>query len=196
MRRAWLLLALGLFGLGHWWFTARPVARVPGVLVPEAPRQLALADPRPFRHEDFQIQPLARYELQARVLSRRDYGFDAGAALAPTDLALGWQRMSDSAVLERMRIDQGARWYTWRADEPPLPIDEITRSSANTHVIPANDAVAAALKQVRAGSVVRIEGLLVEANRDDGWRWRSSLSREDSGGGACELVWVERLELR
>ncbi|HQX25424.1 MAG TPA: hypothetical protein PLE37_10640, partial [Pseudomonadota bacterium] len=105
MRRAWLLLALGLFGLGHWWFTARPVARVPGVLVPEAPRQLALADPRPFRHEDFQIQPLARYELQARVLSRRDYSFDAGAALAPTDLALGWQRMSDSAVLERMRID-------------------------------------------------------------------------------------------
>ena len=56
--------------------------------------------------------------------------------------------------------------------------------------------MAAALKQVRAGSVVRIEGLLVEANRDDGWRWRSSLSREDSGGGACELLWVERLELR
>ena len=47
LRRAWLLLALGLLGLGHWWFTARPVAHVPGVLVPEAPRQLALADPQP-----------------------------------------------------------------------------------------------------------------------------------------------------
>lgn len=196
MRRAWLLLALGLLGLGHWWFTSRPVARVPGVLAPEAPRQSALADAQAFRHEDFLLQPLARYELQARVLSRLDYSFDAGAALAPTDLALGWQRMSDSAVLARMRIDQGARWYTWRADEPPLPLEEITRSSANTHLIPGNDAVAAALKQVRTGSVVRIEGLLVEASRDDGWRWRSSLSREDSGGGACELVWVERLEVR
>ena len=24
----------------------------------------------------------------------------------------------------------------------------------------------------------------------DGWRWRSSLTRDDSGGGACELVYV------
>lgn len=196
MRRAWLLLALGLLGLGHWWFNSRPVPRVPGVLVPDAPRQVALAGAQPFRHQDYLIQPLARYELQARVLSRKDYGFDAGASLAPTDLALGWQRMSDSAVLERMRIDQGARWYTWRADAPPLPVDEVTRSSANTHMIPGNEAVAAALARVRAGSVVRLSGLLVEASRDDGYRWRSSLSREDSGGGACELVWVESLEVR
>jgi hypothetical protein len=27
----------------------------------------------------------------------------------------------------------------------------------------------------------------------DGWRWRSSLTREDTGAGACELVWVERI---
>lgn len=196
MRRYWLLLALGLLGFAHWWFDSRPLAHVPGVLVPETPRQSPLAEARSFRHEDYLIQPLARYELQARVLSRRDYRFDAGASLAPTDLALGWQRMSDSAVLDRMQIDQGARWYTWRADEPPLPVAEITRSSANTHLIPGNEAVAAALRRVRAGSVVRLEGLLVAASRDDGWRWRSSLSRDDSGGGACELVWVERLEVR
>lgn len=196
MRRLWLLLALGLLGFAHWWSGSRPVAHVPGVLVPDAPSQTALADARPFRHEDYLIQPLARYTLQARVLSRSDYRFDAGASLSPTDLALGWQRMSDSAVLERMQIDQGARWYTWRADAPPLPADEITRSSANTHLIAGNAAVAAALGRVRAGSVVRLEGMLVEAARDDGWRWRSSLSREDSGGGACELLWVERLEVR
>ena len=30
----------------------------------------------------------------------------------------------------------------------------------------------------------------------DGWRWRSSLTREDTGAGACELVWVERIVTR
>ena len=180
MHRAWWLLALGLLGFAHWWSSSRPLAHVPGVLVPEAPLQTALADAAAFRHDDYLIQPLARYELQARVLSRRDYDFDAGAALAPTDLALGWQRMSDSAVLDRMRIEQGARWFTWGADELPLPLAEITRSSANTHMIPGNAEVAAALRRVRAGSVVRLQGLLVEARRNDGWRWRSSLTCRSS----------------
>jgi hypothetical protein len=36
----------------------------------------------------------------------------------------------------------------------------------------------------------------MEARAPDGWRWRSSLTREDVGNGACELVWVERIEVR
>ena len=42
----------------------------------------------------------------------------------------------------------------------------------------------------RQGDRVRINGWLVEANAADGWRWRSSTSRDDSGGGACEVVYV------
>jgi hypothetical protein len=30
----------------------------------------------------------------------------------------------------------------------------------------------------------------VQVNTPDGWRWRSSLTREDTGGGACEVVYV------
>jgi hypothetical protein len=37
---------------------------------------------------------------------------------------------------------------------------------------------------------VRIEGWLVEAVAPDGWRWRSSTTRDDSGNGACELIYV------
>ena len=32
---------------------------------------------------------------------------------------------------------------------------------------------------------------LVEATSEDGWRWRSSLTREDTGARSCELVFVE-----
>jgi hypothetical protein len=48
---------------------------------------------------------------------------------------------------------------------------------------------------VRAGDRVRIEGWLVEATAPDGWRWRSSLTREDTGNGACELVYVCAIEV-
>ena len=41
--------------------------------------------------------------------------------------------------------------------------------------------------------VVALGGYLITVEAKDGWRWRSSLSRNDSGGGACELVWVKSL---
>ena len=103
------------------------------------------------------------------------------ADLSPTDLPLGWQRMREDAVLSQLRINQSSRWHSCRwQDQPPLPPQEIARSSANMHMIPANDAAADALADVGEDDRVRI----------DGWRWRSSTTRGDSGGGACEVVYA------
>ena len=135
----------------------------------------------------------AHFEATARVLSREDYRFDAGAALAPTDLALGWGRMSDSGVLDRIEITQSGRFYYWRVKDFPIPRREIEESSANMHIIPADAGVRAMLDRVRPGELVHLEGFLVDARRADGWRWNTSLTREDTGNGACELVFVESL---
>jgi len=178
-------------------FRDRPVAQPPGILVADVPRQEALRDgDRPFRHNDeFTLTPLARFALEARVLGREDYHLDTEAALAPVDLALGWQRMSDSAVLDRIDIDQRNRFYYWRVEAFPIPRREIETQSANMHLIPGSPTVARRLDAVRQGEVVRLRGFLVEVTRDDGWRWRSSLTREDTGAGACELIFVEWLEV-
>ncbi|HSD16933.1 MAG TPA: hypothetical protein VLC71_06715 [Thermomonas sp.] len=145
----------------------------------------------PLSVEGATLQPLAGFSVEARVLGREDYRMGREADFSPTDLALGWGRMSEDAVLARLEISQGGRWYRyrWKA-EPPIPLGEIVRSSANMHMLPADDAVATALRDVDAGDRVRIDGWLVQVNTPDGWRWRSSLSREDSGGGACEVVYV------
>ena len=50
--------------------------------------------------------------------------------------------------------------------------------------------VATALHRVGRGDRIRIDGWLIEADAPDGWRWRSSLTREDVGDGACEIVYV------
>jgi hypothetical protein len=196
MRKLVILLALGLAG-AWWWQAHRPVDPGPGAVAPQAPRQGALRDATPIETKGFRLQPLAQFELTARVLGREDYRFDTESALSPTDLALGWGRMSDAAVLGKLRISQSGRWYSYGwDDQPPIPTDEIARSSANMHLIPADAAVAGVLSRVREGQVVALRGVLVEAQRDDGWRWRSSLSRDDTGGGACELIWVESLSVR
>jgi len=191
-----LLVLLCLAGALHH-CAHRPLEPPPGLLAGESPRQTDPVDRAFIVHGDFELEPLADFSLEARVLSRHDYAFDTESALAPTDLALGWGRMSDSAVLDHLEIAQSARFYSYRwSDQPPLPPAEIVRSSANMHLIPADAAVARAIARVRVGAIVALRGHLVEARRADGWRWRSSLTREDSGAGACELVLVDALETR
>lgn len=149
-------------------------------------------DKAPFAFEGYQIRPLAQFSVRARVLGREDYRMDKDAELSPIDLALGWKQMADPAVYGPLNITQGGRWYrySWK-DQPPIALQEIIESSANMHMIPANAAVLQALKKAREGRFIQISGYLVEATNTQGWRWTSSLTRSDSGGGSCELVFVE-----
>ena len=38
--------------------------------------------------------------------------------------------------------------------------------------------------------------MLVDVEMPNGALWRTSLSRTDTGAGACETVYVERIEIR
>jgi hypothetical protein len=102
--------------------------------------------------------------------------------------------MSDSAVLDRIDIRQSGRFSYWHDENVPIPRREIETSSANMHMIPADPDVQRQLEQVRTGELVHLEGFLVDASRPGGWHWNSSLSRDDTGAGACELVYVERVD--
>lgn len=196
-RPFWLGVAtvLALWGGVHWWH-GRPVETGPGVLAPDTPEQVDLDAPARLQRGDISLLTRAHFDVTARVLAREDYSHDSGAALAPTDLALGWGRMSDSAVLKQIRISQSGRFYYWHVQDFPIPRREIETHSANMHMIPADAGVRAMLERVRTGQVVHIEGFLVDASRPDGWHWDSSLTRDDTGNGACELIYVESLAIQ
>ncbi len=192
------LFLLLLFGAVLWFLIATDrVNQPPGVLAAAAPSQSPLAGRRPWDYRGFRITPLAAFRLRGRVLGIERYWFDAGSAISPVDLAIGWGPISDTAVLQRLRISQGRRWYyfTPRGGKFPLPPAEISSHSANMHIVPANDRVAKALQSLRRGHIIRLAGYLIAAEGPNGWRWKSSLSRTDSGIGACELVWVEQLDI-
>ena len=190
-----LLLLLAAWGGLSWW-QSRPLQHPPGVLVAGVPQQLPLDGPLSLPDVDaYRLTPRARFDLSARVLSRADYRFDAGAGLVPTDLALGWQQMSDSAVLDQIRVSQANRFYFWSVRRFPIPRRAIETESANMHLIPADAEVRRELERVRVGDVITMDGYLVDARRADGFVWRTSLTRDDTGPGACELVYVQQLDI-
>ncbi|MFZ5956443.1 hypothetical protein ACOXVJ_02900 [Pseudomonas knackmussii] len=145
--------------------------------------------------DGYRVQPLQDFQIDALVLSREDYRLGREAQISPTDLALGWGPLGDAAIAAKIHFSQGGRWYHWQTEQPPLPPREIETHSANMHMIPASDTVAHSLAAVSAGEHIHLSGKLVQVSAADGWRWTSSLSREDTGAGACELVWVERLDI-
>ncbi|GGO75595.1 hypothetical protein GCM10011348_00750 [Marinobacterium nitratireducens] len=165
-----------------------------GVLVPGTPQQTAV-QAKTFEFDGHRVEVLAGFELDARVLGKERYWLDRESELSKYDLALGWGRMSDSRVLEQIDISQSGRWYRWRAERMPIPRREIERSSANMHLIPADDWIEKQIAKAGPGTLVRIKGYLVKVTSPDGWRWKSSLTRDDTGNGACELIFVEQFEI-
>lgn len=188
-----LVCLLLLAGAGYWgWSHFNVVTYPPGVRVSALPNQLPV-NKAPWMKGEYRISPLASFSLDAKLLSRKRYS-DRGAEIAPIDLALGWRALSDQGVVDQLRISQVMRFWQWRTrgNTWPAPRAEIESGGSNMHVIPATDAVKDAVMAFKRGEIVYLEGYLVRVDGPNGFQWSSSLSRSDTGNGACELFWVVR----
>jgi hypothetical protein len=197
-RAAWIVVFVIVLSKAWGQWQHRAIDPADGAIAPNEPLQADVQGAPAIVLERWTLTPRASYDITARVLGREDYHFDPISDLAPLDLALGWGPMSDNRVLQAFRISQGARFYSWRPVTGLLPIEtrEVTQYSANTHIIPADAAVAAKLARLRlAGEVVHLTGLLVDGVRDDGMTIRTSLTRTDSGAGACEFMLVQHVRV-
>jgi len=168
-----------------------------GIKVSQAPIQSEIEDPTSFNIKDYKVTPLAKFDIEAKVLAKKKYSFDPGAAVSPIDLALGWQSMSDEEVLKDIEISQSNRWYYWRTQNMSISKKDVISQSANMHIIPANDYIEGLLKSVKTGQIVSISGSLVRVDAEKkNWHWKSSLTRNDTGNGSCELIYADYVDIR
>ena len=188
----WLLLAAGIW----WLWPAGELRHEPGVRLDREPVQETIAPQVVANFKKYTITAVAAYAIEARVLHTKHYWAD-GNDLVPYDVAVGWGAMSDQAVLDRLSISQGNRFffYEWQ-NPPPVAVSEIERHAANMHVIAANKEVAKAVKRLRRGEFVAMRGYLVNVGGPDGFYWNTSLRRDDTGNGACEVFYVESVEAK
>ncbi len=195
-RFAVVALALAAYGGWHWWTTDRAVDRPPGIVAPDEPVQVNLDDPPRFEAKGYTFIKRAKYAITARLLRKEIYRLDGGAGLAPVDLGVGWGPLSDSALLDQLEFSQMGRFFYWqpRKADFPLPTAVLVSHMAQMHVTPATKDLEARLKKLRPGQIVTASGYLVDVLGPGGFAWNTSLSRTDTGNGACELFWVEALD--
>ncbi|MCP4007204.1 MAG: hypothetical protein GY725_23725 [bacterium] len=161
----------------------------------EVPLQEPATDMAAFSHLGARLVPRAVYHIEARVMSHERYYWDPSADLSPVDLLLGWGPMMDERFASRFDFSQSGRFGYWQWHEAlPIPEKRVHDSLSNVHIIPASDEVDAAIKDVGAGELVRISGLLVDAYKPDGFVWKTSTRRTDRGAGACEILFATRVD--
>jgi hypothetical protein len=185
----WLVAAVMAYSI-YWFYSNRDIDHAPGVLAASDPLQRNLDSAAAIERDGFLLRPRAEFSATVRILRREDYSLGPLARLVPTDFAVGWGPMSDSAVLADVEISQGNRFYYWRTEHWPIPRDDIEEHSANWHLISENDAVSEVLARLRAGSVVELRGRLVDIEGSEAGM-RTSLTRDDTGAGACEILLAE-----
>ena len=111
--KSWLVVLLVLISLGYLTHNKLEQKRLARYgTVAEQPVQESTDAPA-MQLMGYEIEPVARYEIRAKVLSIERYRTGHDADLSPVDFALGWGPMSDNAITKRLNITQGNRWYQY-----------------------------------------------------------------------------------
>ena len=171
-----------------------------GVARPNALKEPVQGDPgnEPFTYTSgrrtFRIVPRAAYDVAARVGATERYRSGAAGALIPWDFVLAWGAVTKEPGWSHVSYLQTGRFYNWRCDDTLDP-GYVASHTANTHLIPADGRIASALSHVRRGDVVRLEGDLVDVEGPGGFVWKTSLTRTDTGPGACETLYVRAVTI-
>ena len=196
--------------LGVTFFTRndlKGVAEVAGPVLQE-PLQTPLLYPKSIQFTRngyvYDLTPVYGYEINALVVGKMDYwrfSMDKFDLVFPADLCLIWgsnarrQLYRDSGV----KFSQDCRWcwVSWNRDVK-FNLSEMS----NNHLLINDKEVWAAVKEIVRGDQVRIAGKLVNVKAQpvdnplsSPITWNSSVSRTDTGAGACEVIYVEKIEI-
>jgi hypothetical protein len=112
------------------------------------------------------------------------------------DICVIWGGNVQSGVYKSMdfKSDSWTCWAYWPNQEVGAMFT--MNALANNHLVTNNDAIKAALMQAEPGDVIHLQGVLAEyVNHSLGYTRGTSTTREDTGQGACETIYVDSFDI-
>ena len=148
---------------------------------------------------DLRITPVAIYKISALVVGTASYSYGWNSKISPMDLALAWGKLADPEFQKYVFYSHDNRWVSFNIKkDSPLDAAYVSSHASNHHIISATRNIGYALKTIRKKKSVVLEGFLVNVTGAyDGrpvW-WNTSLSRTDTGNGACEILYVTKARI-
>jgi len=173
----------------------------------QAPVQTATKE-QPFslkkKDINYTITPLYAYELHGLVVSHHDarvwwdiYHREWQDYLNTKDLLVIWGKNISSEIYKHIKFSNTsffghARWKSGTTSEIAAKFDY--ESWSNNHVLPGNPLVAKYIMETNPGDQIYLKGLLVKYDGPNVQR-SSSTTRSDTGGGACETIYIQEYKI-
>lgn len=202
-----------LIGLAITFFTRnnyRKVQNIDSVVLKEPVQEnLSDHDLIEFEKDDFkyELTPLYEYEISALVVHKMDYRIFSiykTDSVFPMDLCMLWGKNVEDKIYQdkALSFSQDMRFCfaRWTRD-----LNFNTDEISNTHLVIKDADLRKKINQISVGDQVRIKGKLVNVEAKNlgspgkydpaNLSLNSSTTREDSGAGACEIIYVEELDI-
>lgn len=112
------------------------------------------------------------------------------------DLCVIWGENVESGVYRDMKFssDSWTCWAYWPDQQTGATFK--MNALSNNHLVTNNDAIKAKLLQAEAGDHIRLKGVLASyVNHSGGYTRGTSTTRDDTGQGACETIYVDHFEI-
>ena len=184
---------------------APPDASLIDRTIKEAEPLQQLSDGRAFttiiKGYTYTLTPKATYDISGLVVSqhRGDALFNLGHKADPgniKDVCIVWGEAVTNGSYRKVKFTSGEFTcsYSWSGIVTP-PFNP--EKASNNHLIPASSAIARRIQAIHIGDQIRMTGLLVDYTvTKDGqaiFTRQTSLTRGDTGNGACEILYVTDL---
>ena len=151
-----------------------------------------------FRDIDYKVRPKYRYALEGLVVSFRHHDGDTSRMhrlsndhLNMLDVCVVWGSNASPELLKKLTFWNGVftcnvktrDWEAWDA------FDMVALS--NNHLLSDDLWIRDQVQKIRIGDQIRVEGWLSSYGTRTGNERGTSTTREDTGDGACETIWVD-----
>jgi hypothetical protein len=183
-------------------------------IVPETlkdPVQKIVSDQKPVTFTKdgygYELTPLFNYTISALLVHKLNYkrfSIYKYASVFPMDLSLVWGSNLATRVYQSKKLWfwQDGRFTYWQY-EAGVAVNP--SEIANEHLIINNETIERKMNSLNVGDQVKITGKLVDVvarntgqtniDRPPSYEWKTSTIRTDTGAGACEIIYVEDIEI-
>ena len=174
----------------------------------EDPIQTEILNPQKIEFEkegiQYSLTPLYDYEINGLIVNKAKYdawySINDTDTVFTTDLCMIWGSNVESGVYKspKLAFTQDIRFcfYNWWGEDLEVDVNEVS----NNHLVIDNEEIDETVQDLTEGDQIQVIGKLVnvdisEIGTTNLSSWKTSTDREDSYGGACEVIYVEKINM-
>ncbi|MFK8051354.1 MAG: hypothetical protein AB8F65_00160 [Woeseiaceae bacterium] len=169
------------------------------------PMQKRLSGKQPFtvdwKDQDYLIEPEYDYELTGLIVSFRHQDGSSrmhrlsNDKLNMLDLCVVWGDSANNPFLNKIKFWNGVFTCNFQTrDQAAWDAFDIYQIS-NNHLISATEEIRDSVQSIRIGDQIRVRGQLASYTSPGGSKRGTSTTREDTGNGACETIYVTEFDV-